>query len=113
MAAVRLRKEPVAGARDDFEPVALQLQFADHLRVQETDDVRARGVAKPWRELLGDRRTADDVARLEDPYPQARPGEVGRTGEAVVAGADDDGVATIAREGDLSSPAMTGPAVAA
>ena len=43
-------------------------------------------------ELLGDRGAADHLAPLEHVHAQARHREIGRAGEAVMAGADDDDV---------------------
>src|SRR5205807_7976028 len=44
------------------------------------------------RQLFGERHAAEGVILLEDEHLQARPGEVAGAGEAVLAGADADGI---------------------
>ena len=48
-------------------------------------------------ELLGDRRAAHHGTALDHFHPQAGAAEIGRAGEAVVAGPDDDNVVGVAR----------------
>jgi hypothetical protein len=43
-------------------------------------------------DLFADRRTPEDVAALEHEHLASGPGQVGRAGETVVTGADDDRV---------------------
>jgi hypothetical protein len=58
-------------------------------------------------ELFGHRGAADDRAALENAHRQARAGEVRRTGQPVVAAADDDGV----EDACAQSSAIPGDAV--
>ena len=50
---------------------------------------------KPGMQLLGDRRTADQVALLEHQRAQTRLGEVAGVDQPVVAAADHDGVVLV------------------
>ncbi len=92
--AVRERQEVLHRALDDAQAVRGEAQVGDDLRVQQADGVTGRGIAEAGHELLGDRGAADDRAPFEhgDAQPGAR--QVAGTGEAVVAGTDDQDVET-------------------
>src|SRR6187401_2224749 len=70
----------------------VQSQVTDHLRMQQADGVAGGGVAEAGMEFLGDGRAAEDVAAFEQRDGQAFARQVGGTGQAVVAGADDGDV---------------------
>src|SRR5712691_4720000 len=89
-AAVGQRQEIRERTLDDPQPVIGELEFANDLRIEKAHRIGGRGVAKAGCELLGDRRTADDGAALEHPYPETGAGEIAAADEAVVAAADDD-----------------------
>ena len=79
---------------DQRESVPRQLQLARRRR--EVGELVAAGVhVRPetgQRQLFGERHAAEGVVLLEDEHLQTRPGEVAGAGEAVLAGADDDGI---------------------
>jgi hypothetical protein len=73
-------------------PVVLQPQVADHLGLEQRDDVGRARDAMTRPDLLGHARAAEDVAALEHADAQAGAREIARRGQPVVAAADDDGV---------------------
>jgi hypothetical protein len=74
------------------ETVIVEAKVADNLGAEHAGDVRGGGGSDPGRDLLGDAGPSDDVATFQDQRPEARSGQVGSRGEAVVAGADHHGV---------------------
>src|SRR6185312_11076168 len=78
----------------DLETALGQLQVADHVVVEQADDVRARAdhVAVVVEGLFQGARAAESVARFEDEHALARTGEVSGAGQAVVPATDDDDV---------------------
>ena len=69
-----------------------QLKFGDDLGTQQAGDEGARRPLGAGDQLLGDAGAAHEVARLEHQHRLACAGQVVGGDEAVVAGADDDGV---------------------
>ena len=69
----------------------VELELGHQPGRHQGDQVRVAGDPRgPPREGLSrDRRAADPVQPLQDQHGEARPGEVGRSHQAVVAGADD------------------------
>jgi len=76
----------------DLQAVLGQLQLPNHLRPQQADDVGEDRVLEARVDLLGDGCAADQVAPLQNQHLASGFGEIGRTGQAVVASADDDGI---------------------
>jgi len=70
----------------------MQLQVGNDLRVEQADGVGRHRIAKAGMELLRDRGAAHHLAPLDHLHAQPGHREVGRAGEAVVPGADDDNV---------------------
>ena len=60
--------------------------------MQKAHDVRECRGPESRRELLGDGSAADDRPAFEHENLLTRFGEIGATGQAVVATADDDGI---------------------
>ena len=89
--AVRQRRER-ALERQDLQPVARQLEFADDPGPQQADDVGADRVGEAGVELLADRGPAQHGAALEHHHPAAGPRQVGRADEPVVPAAHHDRV---------------------
>ncbi len=80
------------GRRQHREAELAQVKFPDDLRVQKAHDVRECRGPESRRELLGDGSAADDRPAFEHENLLTRFGEIGATGQAVVATADDDGI---------------------
>ena len=89
--ALRQRRER-AVERQDVKAVLGQPQLADDLGAEQADHVARDREAEAGDDLLGDRRTAEDVTPLEHDRAQARACQIGRRDQAVVAAADDDRV---------------------
>jgi hypothetical protein len=95
--------------RHQRQAVAGQRQLANDGRPEAPDRVREGRDADAGGELLGHGRTADAIARLEHEDPQAAGREVGGRGQPVVAGADDDRVVLVGRQGHVRPPSGRGP----
>src|SRR5258706_14892420 len=78
--------------RQDLQAVARELELADDLRAQQAHHVREDGEAKAGEHFLAHRGAAHALATLEDQHLAAGSREIRRTGEPVVAAADDDDV---------------------
>jgi hypothetical protein len=76
--------------RVDHQAALRQTHVAPDRVAQHREHVGAGRRAEPGRELLGVACSAHERAPLEHERTQARPGEVERRDEAVVATADDD-----------------------
>ena len=85
-----------ARQRQDLQAVPRQFEVADDLRAQQADDVRELAEAIAREDFGGHRGAADDFAPFEHDDLLAGAREVGGRDQAVVAGADDDGVVLIA-----------------
>ena len=93
----------VAGARDrhatavrhDLQSVARQLQIAEELRPQQAAHVGAVRVDPAFLNLTADRGAADPRVALQHQHLEARAREISRIGQAVVSGADDDGIVAL------------------
>ncbi len=96
-------------ALDDAEAVAMKIEVADDLRVQERDGVGGDGIAEAGMEFLGDRRAADLRPALEHRDLEAGHGEIGRGDKAVVTAADDDDVRHQDRGGRSRAPVQGRP----
>ena len=92
IAAVWRGQEILRAALDDPQAVVVQLQVGDDLRIEQADGVGRDRIAEAGMEFLGHRGAADHLAALDHLHPQAGHREIGRAGEAVMAGADDDDV---------------------
>ena len=86
-------------------PCAAEVEVADHLGPEHARDVGGRRGAAAGGDLLGDAAAADDLAPLEHEGAEARAGEVGGRGQAVVAGTHDDGV--VGAPGHPCRPSVT------
>ena len=73
-----------------METVFRELELANHFRSQQAHHVGKDRVRETGVNLLTDGRTPNEVAPFEDENIAPRLGEIGRTGQAVVATADDD-----------------------
>ena len=85
--AARHRRER-AVERQQLQPVAGQLEIADHLRAQQRDHIAAHRVGEAGEHLLADRGAAEHVAALEHQRLAPGAGEIRRAGQPVVAAAD-------------------------
>ena len=78
--------------RVEREPILRQLQCVEDLRPEQAERIRGGRDAEPGRDLLGDARAPDKVARLQRNDPRAFLRERARGDQAVVTGADHDRV---------------------
>ena len=92
MAPVRQRQEVLRAAVDDAQPMFVQLQVADDLGLQQADGVGRGRVAEARMEFLRHASASDHAAPLQNAHAQPRHAEIGRTGEPVMTGTDDDGI---------------------
>ena len=92
IAAIGRGQEILRAALDDAQAVSASLQVGDDLRIEQADGVGRDRIAEAGMEFLGHRGAADHLAALDHLHAQARHGEIGRAGEAVVARPDDDNV---------------------
>ena len=74
------------------QPVPAQVQRPDHLRPEHARDVGGGGGPAAGRDLLGDAASAGHLAGLDHQRGQARAGQQGAGGQAVVTGPDHDDV---------------------
>ena len=81
-----------AQVRHQNQAVPAQVQVAVDGLAHHAAHVGAVGVGEALVQLPGHRRAADVVVPLQHHHLQPGLGEIGRIGQAVVAGADDDGV---------------------
>src|SRR5205085_3016202 len=81
--------------RQDLQPVARKLELSDDLRPQQAHDVGEHREAKAWEHFLAHRRAADALAAFEDQHFASCAREIGGTGEAVMAAADNDRVVAL------------------
>ena len=89
--AARHRRER-AVERQQLHAVAGQVEVADDLRPQQRHHVRRHRELEAGEHLFGDRRATEHVTTLEHEHLASCARQVGRTGQAVVAAADDDRV---------------------
>ena len=73
----------------------MQFEFGDDLGLKQAHRVGGDRITEPRMEFFGDRGAADDFAPLQHAHGMPRHAEIGRAGEAVVAGADHDRVEKI------------------
>ncbi len=78
--------------QDGHEAVLDEVEVLDDVGAEEAQSVGEGREPEAGPQLLGDGRAADQVTPLQDERAQARPGQIGAVGQAVVAAADDDGV---------------------
>ena len=83
--------------------VAGQLEVSFDFRQQQADDIAGRGDPVPGPGLLGHARSTDGISSFEHQHFPTGGCQVGRTDQAIVAGADDHAV--IRRRHDRSRPA--------
>jgi hypothetical protein len=69
-----------------------QVEVLDDVGPQQAQRVRERREVEARVQLLGDGRTTDEVASLDDERLEARLGQVRAVDQAVVSGTDDDRV---------------------
>ena len=72
-----------------------QFQITNDFRAQQTHHIGKFGEAIAGENFLGDRRAADHLATLQHHHFLAGASEVCRSDQAIVAGADDDGIVGI------------------
>ena len=92
IAAIGQRQEILRAALDDAQAMLVQLEIANDLWLQQAHRIGRGRVAEAGPKFLRHRGAADDTAPLNDAHAQARHAEIGRAGQPVVAGADDDGI---------------------
>ena len=90
--AVGQRQKILRAAFDDAQAVAVQIEIANDLGLQEAHRIGRGRVAETGMKFFGHACAADHIATLEHTHPQASHAEIGRAGQPVVAGSDDDGV---------------------
>ena len=90
--AVGQRQEILRAAFDDAQAVRVQLEIADDFWLQQAHRIGRGRIAEAGPKFLRHRSAADDTAPLHDAHAHARHAEIGRAGQPVVAGADDDGI---------------------
>jgi hypothetical protein len=77
-------------ARHHPQSMLGQLQIADNFRPEHARDIRCGGGLAPRRDFLGDATTADYLSSFQNQSAQSGPGKIGRSGESVVAAANDN-----------------------
>ena len=92
IAAIRRWQEILRAPLDDPQPVIVQAQVGDDLRIEQADGIGGDRIAEAGVEFLGHRRAADHAAPLDHADPQAVHRQIGGAGQAVVARANDDNV---------------------
>src|SRR5262245_2463461 len=97
IAAIGRGKKILRPSLDDPQAMLIEPQISDHLRIQEAHRVGGHRVSEARMKLLGYRGAANHGAPLEDLDLQSGHAEVGRAGQSVVTGADDDGVIALHR----------------
>jgi hypothetical protein len=70
----------------------VQLQVADDLGLQQADGVGRGRVAEARMEFLRHASASNHAAPLQNAHAQPRHAEIGRTGQSVVTGSDQDGI---------------------
>src|SRR5213082_2365223 len=78
--------------REDLETVRREIELANDLGAQKTDDVREDGELEAGKDLLGHGGAAHQWSSLQDDRLLAASREICRGDESVVPAADDDGV---------------------
>src|ERR1700681_3478726 len=76
-----------------------QLQLADDLRIKQRDRVGRHRIAESRMKFLGDRRAADHRTSLEQRDLESGRGQVRGADQAVMAAADDQGIAMLCSQG--------------
>src|SRR5262249_51600404 len=89
VAAILQRQEIGQRPLHQPQPMRRQIEVADDFGIEERDRVSGGRVAEAGKKLFRHGRTADDSAPLKHDHAQARPGQIGRAHEAVMAAADD------------------------
>jgi hypothetical protein len=79
-------------AGNHTESVISEMEVADNFGAEHAGDIRSGGSAAARSDLFRDTASADDVAAFEDEGGVSGAREVGRSSQAVVASADNDGV---------------------
>ena len=92
MPAVREWAEECRVFRQDLVAEAFQFQIPDDLGLQQPTQICGSGDAEPRPDLFGHARTTDDGPAFQDEDRQARPRQIRRGDQAVVAGTHDDHV---------------------
>ena len=89
---VQERHLEIGVAGHHAQAVRSEVEVADHLGPEHARDVGRRGRAAAGGDLLGDAAAAHDLAPLDHEGAEARKGEIGGRGEAVVSGTHHHGV---------------------
>ena len=92
IAAIGGGQEILRAALDDAQAMLAQFQVGNDLRVEQADGIGRDRIAETRMKFLGHRRAADHLAALDHFHAQAGHRQIGRAGEAVMPGADDDNV---------------------
>ena len=77
---------------DDLQTEARQFEIAHDLRPEQAADIGAVGIEEAGRQLPADRRAADPVVLFDHQHIQPGALQIAGVDQAVVPGADDDGV---------------------
>lgn len=100
VASVGKRAEGGRIARQQLEPVAVERELADDARSQQAADVARRRDLEAGPRFFRHAGAAEHVATLEHQDLEARPGQVRRGDQPVVAGTDHDDVVRGGGHGD-------------
>jgi hypothetical protein len=92
IAAIGGGQEVLGAAFDNFQAVLAEPQIGNDLRIEQADGIGRDRIAEAGMEFLSDRGAAHHLAAIHHLHAQARHREIGRAGEAVMSGADDDNV---------------------
>lgn len=95
MLAIQERHEHLRVFDIGVEAVFVQLQIADDLRAQQADDIGAGRHDEAGEWLFQRAGAADPVALLQHEHALARPRQIARRHQSIVARADDDRIPVI------------------
>ncbi len=104
--AAALHHGAAALVGNDLQPVLRQLQRAHDLRPQQAAHVGAVRVGEVLVQLPAHRRAADEGVALQHQHLESGARQIAGGDQAVVAGADDDRVETLARAAAASDRAL-------
>ena len=83
------------GQRQDFEPMARQLEVTDDFRAQQADDVGKFGEAITGKDFLSDSGPSNNLTTFQHHNLLARTRKIGSSDQTVMTRADDDGVVLV------------------
>ncbi len=95
IAAIGGGQEILCAALDDPQAALGQFQVRHDLRIEQADGVGRDRIAEPGMEFLRHRGAADHLAAIHHFHAQPGHRQIGRAGEAVMAGSDDQDVGLV------------------